>query len=85
MAKAQSKKKRAGRVALATKRRSGAVVELKPKEARTVQRTVRVPTEIDRALEAEVAPYEGRLSVPAAIVQILQEWHKTKAKAGQPA
>jgi len=99
MAKAQSKKKQAGRrggrrrkqprrlkrqAVLATKRRGKVVVELKPKEPRTVQRTVRVPTEIDQALEGEIARHHGKLSVPGAIVQILEEWYR-KIKASQPA
>lgn len=61
-------------------------MELKGKEPRTYQKTVRVPVAILRALEEEVGKVEN-LTVPAAMVQILEDWYKKReaAKASKSA
>lgn len=72
--KAKPKRKQPG-----AGRRRG-VVELKAKEPRTVQKTVRVPVSILAALEEEVAAVgSDKLSVPAAIVQILEDWNRKRS------
>lgn len=76
MAKAPSKKQRKmkPRRGLATKRQGRFVVELKPKEPKTHQKTVRVPTHLLTWLEERAARVKpGAISVPNAIVQILED------------
>lgn len=75
MSKAHPKKQRPKpKRGLATKRRGRSVVELKPKEAKTHQKTVRVPTHILSWLEGEAAKVRPEpISVPLAIVQILED------------
>lgn len=71
--KKQQRKKRPVKRA-STKRRSRFVVELKPKEPRTVQKTVRVPTYLLHWLEAKSAAVRpDGISVPLAIVQLLED------------
>lgn len=47
-------------------------------EPRTVQKTVRVPRYILKALEEDAAQVEN-LTVPKGIVQILEEWYAKRA------
>lgn len=56
------------------------LVELKGKQPKTFQKTVRVPRHILETLEAEVKSVKG-LTIPSAIVQILEDWHKRKLTA----
>lgn len=57
------------------------MVELKKKEPRTVQRTIRVPKYLLRWLEQESKAVE--ISVPQAIVQIVEQAYLQSRKAGQ--
>lgn len=55
------------------------MVELKAKEPKTHQKTIRVPTHILSALEeAAMKAKNGKISVPQAIVQILEDWYAKK-------
>lgn len=57
-------------------------MELKVKGPRTVQKTVRVPVEIETWLKELVKGVPGKVkpSVPAAIVQILEDAYRTAQK-----
>jgi predicted HicB family RNase H-like nuclease len=54
------------------------IEELSPREPKTVQKTVRLPRALEEALRVEAA--RVKLSVPAAIVQILERWLKLRGK-----
>lgn len=77
MTKSKVKKKVKKAVTRASRRRRRSIEDMnglhKP-EPRTEQKTVRVPTYIVRALEADAAKVE-KLTVPKAIVQILEKWY----------
>lgn len=56
-------------------------MELSKPQPRTVQRTVRVPIELDDKLAKEAARVgDGGISVPRAIVQILEAWDAAETK-----
>jgi hypothetical protein len=57
------------------------MVELKPVEPKSVQKTVRVPTPIMRWLEVKAKRVKPEISVPNAIVQILQDEFERDSKA----
>jgi len=58
-----------------------ASLELKAPAAKTVQRTVRVPVDLDNKLAQEAAKVGDQgISVPRAIVQILEAWEAAESR-----
>lgn len=57
------------------------MVKFKRKEPKTQQKTVRVPTHILAELENDAeSAKDGPISVPQAIVQILESWYEAKKR-----
>jgi hypothetical protein len=85
-AKSKTKLKRKPR-RRAARGRGKELVEFKKREPKSVQKTVRVRVPILRALEEDAAAVTPEpISVPAAINQILEDWHaKRLAAKGQSA
>jgi len=78
----KSKVKKRAKVSASKRRRGRGKMTngLHKPEPRTEQKTVRVPKHIVRALEQDVLLVES-LTVPKAIVQILEEWHARRMGA----